>query len=453
MKKTIITLLAVMLMALPAYASVQNIKVSGDVESSYVYRTNFDFGLNLQHTDEYQSLFITHTRLRVDADLTDNVAATVALINERVWTGSDTNASTDIDINLAYVTLREMLYSPLTIIIGRQDFRYGNSLIIDSAGPNNSAPADSGINNVAEDMSKQSAFDAIRAVLDYNPLKVELAYVELDPGHTSLATTEDDKKLYGLNATYEFGDDMNSVVEGYIWKQVDKTAQAGVGDDAQTILVKGIRGALNPIDAVSLQAEYAIQTGQKEVTSGVFRKRRAHVFQAISTYQLPLLEEYKPMAMYVFTKATGDTSSSTDDGYYTAWDPLFENQAGGKIYNTIFSLSNFIQHEVSLSAVPIEDLTAQVSLTSLWLEREYDNDNEISLLSPDSSSTIGTMDTKADATHLGKEFDIKLTYDYTEDVQLGANIGWFFPGSVFRISDSQNRNAAKQFILNCLVKF
>jgi len=458
MKKILLSLLAVALIAMPAYASVQNIKVSGDVESTYLYRNNFDLGYNTQSSDEYQSLFITHTRLRVDADLTDNVAATVALINERVWTVT-TQANSDIDLNLAYVTLREMLYSPLTVVVGRQDFRYGNSLIIDSAGPNNGANTDSALNTIAEDMSKQSAFDAIRAILDYNPLTVEMAWVELNPGHTGLATTELDKRLYGINATYEFGDEMDSVVEAYIWKQVDKSGQGGLGDKADIILVKGLRGSINPIDRLNLQLEWAMQTGNKEVSSSVFRKRRAHIVQALASYQLPLLEEYKPVAMYAFTKATGDTSNSTDSGYYTGWDPLYENQAGGKIYNTLFPMTNFIIHEFSLSAVPFEDITAQLSLSGLWLEREYDTDNDSALViqSPDqnlsASGNGNNLDTKADATMLGKEFDIKLTYDYTEDVQLGANIGWFWPGSVFRISDSENRNQAKQFLLNCLVKF
>jgi len=455
MKKILLSLLAVALIAMPAYASVQNIKVSGDVESTYLYRTNFDLGRDTAGSDEYQSLFLTHTRLRVDADLTDNVAATVALINERAWNVND-SASSDIDLNLAYVTLREMLYSPLTVVIGRQDFRYGNSLIIDSRGPNNSAPTDSALDSIAEDMSKQSAFDAIRAILDYNPLTVELALVELNPGHTGLATTEDDAKLYGINASYEFGDDMDSVMEAYIWKKIDKTAQGTLGDKADITLVKGLRGSISPTERLNLQLEWAMQTGNKDLGSSIFRKRRAHIVQALASFQLPLLEDYSPVAMYSFTKATGDNSMETDDsGYYTAWDPLYENQAGGKIYNTLFNMSNFILHEVTLSAVPIEDLTAKVSLASLWLERQYDADNQMALNQPDSGTAgvTGYIDSKADASHLGKEFDIGLTYDYTEDVQLGANIGWFFPGSVFRLSDSENRNAAKQFLLNCLVKF
>lgn len=129
MKKILFVMLALTLMAMPAMASVQNVKVSGDIESTYLIRDSFDF------EGSSQDVLLTQTRLRVDADLTDKVSATVALINERAW-GIDTNATSDIDLNLAYVTMKEMLYSPLTVTLGRQEFAFGNSFVIDSAGSN-----------------------------------------------------------------------------------------------------------------------------------------------------------------------------------------------------------------------------------------------------------------------------------------------------------------------------
>ena len=85
----------------------------------------------------------------------------------------DPAVGSDIDLHLAYVTLREMLYSPLTVVVGRQAFHYGNSFIVDAGGTNNSAPLDSGLNSVAEDLTKQTAQDAIRFIFDYEPLSVE----------------------------------------------------------------------------------------------------------------------------------------------------------------------------------------------------------------------------------------------------------------------------------------
>ena len=38
----------------------------------------------------------------------------------------------------------------------------------------------------------------------------------------------------------------------------------------------------------------------------------------------------------------------------------------------------------------------------------------------------------------GSEFDIKATYDYTEDVQLSMFGGWFFPGDYY---DGETRSS------------
>src|SRR3989338_10349083 len=170
MKKTILlAMLLVAFVAMPAAASVQNVKVSGSIDSTWLVRNNFDLGLNVIG-DETQNLFLTQTMLMVDADLTDNLSTSLCLINERAWTQKEGDADnlndSDIDIHLAYVTLREMLYSPLTVVVGRQAFHYGNSFIVDAAGTNNSAPTDSGIDTIAGDLTKQTAQDAVRLIFD-----------------------------------------------------------------------------------------------------------------------------------------------------------------------------------------------------------------------------------------------------------------------------------------------
>src|SRR3989338_9501650 len=112
MRKTILLAFAlVAFVAMPAMASVQNVKISGSIDSTWLVRNDFDLGASVIG-DEEQTLFITQAILQADADLTDNVSTTIALINERVWGDTPSNNNTDLDILLAYVTLREMLYSP-----------------------------------------------------------------------------------------------------------------------------------------------------------------------------------------------------------------------------------------------------------------------------------------------------------------------------------------------------
>ena len=480
MRKIILLALAIALIAVPAFASVQNVKVSGEVDSTFLRRDGFDLGFDADSNNDanpVQNLFITQIGLRVDADLTDNVSATIALINEREWGNSsltvmDTSENADhtqgseIDINLAYVTLREMLYSPLTVVIGRQDFRYGNSLIIDSRGPNNAAATDSGLNNVAEDLSKQSAMDAIRLILDYDPLKVELLWAKIDHNVSaaieSTATGDDDIDLYGINLTYDLGDDMDSVVETYLFVRKDQTSKQTSNTTfgkTDVIKVVGIRGSTNPnffdIEGLNLQAEVAHQGGtynsgrNSGSVSEINQTRDAWAVQLIANYQVPLLEEYKPVLQYVYTKLSGNsrnhlTKEGSDDEW-NAWDPLYENQGGSTIYNALFNNSDCIYNQISLTADPIEDVTAKLTYTKLWTEEPLGT--VLPLVRVDGSAAINAI-TNDSKRQLGQELDLDVLYNYTEDVAISAALGYFIPGNAFAASEN-----AKQFLLGVDVKF
>lgn len=485
MRKIILLALAIALISAPAFASVQNVKVSGEVDSTYVDRRGFDLGTagisgdDGQSGDEIQNFFIIQTGLRVDADLTDNVSATVALINERTWgqqgltnsevVGGNTEGAagddeSEISINLAYVTLREMLYSPLTVVVGRQSFRYGNSFIVDSAGPNNTAQLDSGLDDVAEDLSKQTAMDAVRLILDYDPLKVELLWAKIDDNVVSSAQSnalnDDDIDLYGINATYDLGDDMASVVEAYMFIQKDQTSKnATDGSKTDVVKVLGVRGSTNPnifdITGLNLQAEVAHQGGTYNSGrntgngSAVNQSRNAWGVQFIANYQVPMFEEYKPVLQYIYTKVTGNSknySSSNNDEEYNAWDQMFENQASGKIYNALADLSGIIINEASLSAVPLEDILAKISYSKIWLEEPSIGTFVPNAVDRSSYSTNPTI--LAGKRQVGQEVDFDILYDYTEDVEISASLGLFYPGKAFTTTDP-----VKQFLLGLDVKF
>ncbi len=453
-KKMLLALLAVVaLVATPAFASVQNVKISGELDSTFVHRDNFDLipgdGGVLQNNDQ-QSVFISQATVQIDADLTDKVSATVAVINERAWgDGSVTTTGTDIDLWKAYVTLRELLYSPLTVIIGRQSFAYGNSFVFDSAGTNTSAPTDSGLNNVAEDLTKQTNMDAVRAILDYNPLKIEGFVAVSNQGVVLINDVEDEAMIYGLVGTYSFNDKRNSLVEAYIFDKKDQTSNdtdAELGNHVNRIKVVGGRLSTNVIDSLNVQAEFAHQGGTIAGSPGVgFNKtRNALAFQGIVNYQVPVLKDHAPMLQYVFTKVTGDSADSTDTDY-TAWDPFYENQAGGTIYNTLYNLSNAEIHTVSLSGKVMEDVSSKLSLTKLFTQQKFGADQSLTLLQPDGASSTPATNGSSD---LGIEVDWTATYDYTEDVQFGLNVGVYKPGEIF-----EKKENAKQVLANVNVKF
>src|ERR1700679_861567 len=107
--KKILVAVAMVMLASPAFAAIQNVKVSGDITTTFVDRSNFDLG-DTVGTDgsanftgssfqpvglKKQNVFVTQTRLRVDADLSDNVSTTVGLVNERAWDAEDNSTPGD----------------------------------------------------------------------------------------------------------------------------------------------------------------------------------------------------------------------------------------------------------------------------------------------------------------------------------------------------------------------
>ena len=449
MKKLFFAALAVVLFAGTASAAVQNVKVSGSVDSTYIDRKSFDLGGDVG--EQKQGVFITQTTLRVDADLTDNVSATVRLLNERAWEdGPDANAA-QIDINLAFVTLREFLYSPLTLTVGRQEFLFGNGFIFDSAA----AGGRSDISGIASDLSKRFAVDAIRATLDYNPLTLDLVYLRRTQEAGGAFRTGGDKNaentdVYGINANYALGDDMGSVLETYYWKRWNR-ADSNTGSDQEDKLhIYGVRASTNPLEGVSTSIEYAHQSGESD--NGSQRNKNANAVQFVTSYQVPVLEEYNPILTYSFTKYSGDVSQGSPDNRDSGWDSFYNDQLEGIVYN-LFSKTNLVVHDLYLETTPLEDVTAGVRWQGLWLDKAYEDGTDPTYTLNDSvggTASFNQDETDEDESYLGSEFDFNLTYDYTEDVQIGTTLGYFFPGDFFT---DQADAVAKQWLVNLNVAF
>lgn len=474
LRKLTLAIAAVAFLASPAFAAVQNVKVSGKIDSSYVYRDRFDLGSQIDDSRRNQSFAMTQTQLRVDADLSDNVQTVIQLLNERAW-GTDlstSNANNNLDINLAYVTLREFLYSPLTLVVGRQILHYGNGFIVGDGGPNNSGSGQ--IGSFAGDWTLATAHDAVKAILDYKPLTIDVFVSKEDSNViTGNSDKKDDVDLFGVNANYQLGDDMNSVVEAYFFGKIDRSGNTATGSPrAKTdkIYVPGLRASTNPISGLNLQAEVAWQTGVRTRSGVVNEDRDALGVQGIINYQVKQedVEKYKPVLQGVYTYVSGDADPQAGDvtgagakrRTFNGWDPMFESQASGKVYNALFNLTNVHIAEVSAAVAPIEDVTTKLSWTQLFVDESLDRQLSSTptgfgsgswLIQPDGTTVSGTAVTSN--RHLGQEIDADVTYNYTEDVLIGLNLGMFLPGDAFAETSSVSRKSATQAIAHVAVTF
>lgn len=450
MRKSLILVLTLALVAglsMAAYAEVQNVKVSGDITISGISRANYNLTKKAAATatvaaspEDGDSIFLTQTRVRVDADLTDNVSTTIRLINERNWDNQDGNAGAgnnnndDIDLDLAYVTLKEFLYSPLSAKIGRQEIRFGNGLVIGHAR-NYTAAA---INGVPSDLTMKKAFDAIRLTLNYDPLVIDAVYSKIaDNGVTPGVTTgvNNDANLYGINAKY--GINSKNSVEAYIWGLINSN-DAGTAntDKAGKVVTIGALYNTNPIEKLKLSAEMAFQQQHNRMVGDADTSATAWAFQGMVNYDFKT--KYSPALELDYTFLGN------------RWNVMYYDQPDlmNNIAYTLIPYTNLHATNLKGSIKPVEDITVMANYGYYLRGRERET---IVMNTPNTNSdgvAYGAYNIKNEK-ELGSGLDLTANYDYTEDVQFGLTTGWFFPGSAF---DGDN-NFANQVIGSMKVTF
>ena len=484
--------------AVPAFAAVQNVKVSGDILARFIGRNNFDLVKdNLAGDGDVgnpDSVLNTAVRVRIDADLTDNVSTVVRLINENNW-GRGSNSSfmhdgdsgwswygndatnSSVQVDLAYVQLKEFLCSPLTLTIGRQELHFGNDMIIGDGvglpaemsvsghtGTNQSANygESTGLGGINGDLSLRKSFDAIRATLNFDPLVLDVVYSKIKSGEIirangSPAGNQDDIDLYGVNAGYKFSDKWHTMAEGYFWAKINQTPQKILGiNNKDQVYTFGGRVSTNPSRKLNLQQEFAWQSGKK---ANVFIGGNAKSRDAFATQSIAMVTpgwKYEPTMglIYSFFSGEADLSSTKD---FHAWDPMFENQTAGNIINALFAQSNAHNIDLMAKITPMQDITLRADFVYVLLARRFPSNfsggpaeqfgNEYNT---DNTSYAFVAKKKV----LGQELDLTLTYDYTEDVQFGLLAGWFMPGSALnKIQEDGERVGASELIASCKVSF
>ena len=446
----------------PAFAAVQNVKVSGDIVAAAALRNNLDLDktrslLVTSATDsrnDKHELLLSIVRLRVDADLSDNVSTSIRLLNERPWNGEGTESQRQIDLDLASITLKEFLYSPLTLTVGRFEARFGNGWIVGDPDTNG---ASSSSDLATVDLSARKSWDAIHARLDYNPLILDLVYGKAAEGTTSI---NDDATLYGVNAAYELSPQTN--IEGFYFAKkrniprtggvtnLDTGATTSFDNAAATLAdVKqkddvvntiGVRAVNKSVKNLTLDAQVAYQFGTynpkldpnarwiSDAAKALTSPRSAWGTEIIAAYDLKdiaAISKWEPSITGAYIYLSGESRDKTGTTAYKGWDPMFEDQTFGHLINAIMGFSNAHLFGVSLKAKPAADLTAKLDYVTGWFAKKY-AEGRYAILSGQNGGQTFTMSHKAS---LGHEIDATLAYDYTEDVQLSLLGGLFIPSS------------------------
>jgi hypothetical protein len=122
---------------------------------------------------------------------------------------------------------------------------------------------------------------------------------------------------------------------------------------------------------------------------------------------------------------------------------MLEDIVPADIADVLFPNTNVTCYGVNLGVKPMEDLSALLRFAALRS------------IKPGAGTVTNYNDLGVDYDFdenrdLGKEWDLHLTYDYTEDVQFGLMGGYFIPGKAFSKS---NRKDASQVIGSMKVSF
>ena len=481
--KALFVLALAVALTVPAYAETQNVKVSGAIDAYWFNRHNYDlqkgndisiappgtgsaaYGPHTTGTadDNYRAdtanFFRSNTQVEIAADLTDNVSTVINIVNQRDWNASthvapvaagtagsitpdNTPAEFDIDLDLAYVQMKEIFYSPLTLTIGRQDLWFGRGFIVG----NNNRAWDANAATIADEYSVTTAFDAVRATLDFNPWTIDLAYSKIT---ANAANSNDDRDLYIANVNYKFAE-YNAVAEGYYVGEFDR-AQLSLGattvgsNDTHTI---GGRVQFDPISQITLGGELAYQFGgYRAAATNPSRDRSAWATDIFGTYRWDYTWKPEVTVEYVLFSGESDLSATTSD--YGAWNALYRGKfwtaysdfrefqfgTGDAVDQPGSTNVQFIQVKGALK--PMEDLLLEASFTYLW------NDAPVHTV-----PGVQTSPTRSD--EIGWEIDTQATYDYTEDVSFGLLMGWFVPGSFYV---APNNQTAQDIVASVKVTF
>ncbi len=454
-----------------AYAEVQNIKVGGDIDMKAIAHYNYDlkekninipgggaaFSGAVVANDDNSMFYLSTVHLTVDADLTDNVSTHVRLLNQRVWDADGVQAG-DIYLDAAYVVLKEFLYSPLTVIVGKQDLNYGTGFIVGPgllADPQGAfATTGTGTQaSIGQEFSAYNTYDAIRIILDFAPVTVEGLIAKIN----ETGVPDDDQDLYGALVNYKL-DQWNAEIEPYWFYKNDHSAVLPFFDsvgtsayDVNIVHTIGLRLAGSPMENLRINAEGAGQLGEvQERTLLLQRDREAYAanIDVRYTFAESNMTPVLGVGWVYFSGEDGvnenPTAATTSFALQAnqqqldnvnSWDGMYR----GNFYTYIQDfLTGFNDVSLYTTADPT-DTAATTNRHLFYGDVSFKPMEDVTLWARYTHARFDEAPSNRRSEHAGDELDLKASYAYTEDVGLAVGGGFFLPGGYY--DDAPNSNA------------
>ncbi len=238
---TAITIMLVVACCYTATAELQNVEIGGGLR----IRGNF---YNMDSLGDY-SFIEQRTRLNVKADFTQEVSAFIEFDYYDYWgedfrswylCGNDYRSGiNDVNLYQAYIDAQNLWGTPLSLRVGRQEFRLGAAFFI---GTNETSAFFTGL-----------SFDAIR--LTYATEQFAINAVAAKPFESYGDFMKDDADLYGIYFSYLGIEEV--ALDAYWLYSRDRVALMG---DSLDLHVLGLRGS-GVLGGFDFEMEAAYQFG------------------------------------------------------------------------------------------------------------------------------------------------------------------------------------------------
>lgn len=377
----------------PCATAQLDIEVGGDIQLRAIYRK--DFGLTSADS-ESQDWLDSYIRAYVEGNPSPDISAYIRIIGERDWgaegiitvdplTGAtSTQSTTQTDIDLAYFTMTEAWGSRATIILGRQELLYGEGFLI---GRNNT------YRTATYERSPRKAFDAIRMSFGLEPFTLDIFTALIDEGYGG-----SDVNLHGVNLTYEYLG--TAVLDTAIFYKTDssnnsKTMALSVRGESDIIAIPGLK----------VKAEIVPEIGDYNSTRDL--SAFGGYVGALYSSEGRVCFISEPYIGLNYILMTGEANPTAVTGDYEQFDPLYEDV----IYGEINEVNSPLGLNTNAEIFNIKLGGKFGEATSLELDYYVLNRSE---------KVSGSDD-------FGSEIDLKLGYEYTEDVKFELIASYFDP--------------------------
>lgn len=342
--------------------------------------------------------------LWASADLTEKVFAKINLTNQHIWGKNDsftipsladpTQSSSpfmtgdDIQLWEGYFTLHNIFSSNLSLTFGRILENYGEGFVISNNMP----------------------VDAVKANLVFGKTDVDMFV------YKQVENVEDisDRNLWGIYSQTKFTESMQ--LDAYLLYLQDRARSPH-----QRLYTIGTRAtsSIPQLPGLTLKGELAYQTGDEGDTD-----LQAWAGYLGGAYQFET--QYKPAINLTYIYLSGD--DNVLDGDNSNWSDLLghsnQERLGQKAWGRIVDFDNAIKNNMRIfwigaSAQPMEKVKSDVDIYDYRYNKKTDNKSK----------------------HLGYEVDLRVAYQYTENVAAEVIGAWFNPTKEY--NDNEQVYSAK----------